>query len=794
MVDGPPSGTACRFQVNWGLLLAGVSLLVAIGLLSGEVRGIPPRFALVLVLLGTAVATVRLLLIRRPRLRAINVLALVATIVAWIGLALVRNPSAHMLLLLSWVAGCSLLADTGGEKVGRPLQGALLAGLVLILLEVVPGIGLLADQSAGWLSAHLGSAWGGACLGASASGLTTWLGFIAFLAGAASLSRRRVLTIAGLLCAAWLVHMLVQGVVVSPLARSLVKDAYFLLCAAAVSVAVLGPRVGVAFRGRWRIAASLAASLLVAGILVALLILPAAWSRRDDDPRDVLLYDHDMLASWETPADRPAGQAFTGAMFGLLPDYLSAYGHTCRIVESVDEEVLLGQDLVIIINPGRSFSDEERGLLLRFVYEGRALLALGDHTDIGGMKGFFDELLEPAGLELNFDSAVSTERDWRGALRVSYPLSTAFADREIPVSIGASVTARPATTNVPLLVGLDAYSDRGDRENVDGAMLGNLRYDRGEAHGGILLAVATSFGRGKIALFGDTSPFQNGSLAIAYGYTDGLVRWLTDGSSAWLEPVRIVLVVLLLVILVWTVRLASEGILLWVLVALLVGGFLVAQAAASALLDPRLPTEGRLGVIDLSGSNTVSQRALDQQGIDALSVGLSRAGYLPVITQQERVAKLLRSGDLLVSLGVTRSVSAKEAEDLLRRVEGGVDLLLGTQWPEAGTLEPIFGRLGIDVGNAPLGRSRPSVEELEAEPQFGSAWPLALSEGWDCLATTHFAETEYCVGAERDLGEGRVIVVGDVGIFTNEALEGRGYYFPENTAFLAFLLDRIGAP
>jgi hypothetical protein len=61
------------------------------------------------------------------------------------------------------------------------------------------------------------------------------------------------------------------------------------------------------------------------------------------------------------------------------------------------------------------------------------------------------------------------------------------------------------------------------------------------------------------------------------------------------------------------------------------------------------------------------------------------------------------------------------------------------------------------------------------------------------LAEVNLKESAFCTAAERSLGQGHAIAVGDVGIFTNGALETKGHYFAENVAFLALLLEELSA-
>lgn len=779
-------------RAKW--LFESVLVLVGLGLISGEIGGLAPGTAhFVTIVLVLFLTLSRVAQVRRgfrgwtPWLRVGWVLVL------WVAVALARSPTLLLALYAAWAAACFVLVPRPSNWAGAAVErGVVAAAVFLLLLRLVPSLSfhltLLAEGISSWLNAL----WSGAGLGASMSGLISlclWSSVLIALRH--SLSRAHMVGVFVLILGAFIVHTIVQGILVSYVARTLTKDIYFVV----VGLAVLLPLAGdsrpascsLRIRGyRWAVPLGL-------GIVMFLLgALPAFQKVEVTEGKDVLFIDHDMLATWQTPADKPPGSAFTGASFGLLPQYTAAYGHRVQIVDQISDVTLHGQDVIVLINPGRSFSVEEQSLVLGFVRQGGGLLAMGDHTDIGGIMQFFNELLAPLGIGLRFDSAVSVRREWTNELYLARPFSDVFGADEVPISIGASVWSQASLFVEPLAIGLAAFSDPGDRFNTDSALLGNLEYDRGERYGEIPLAVTRHYGRGRIALFGDTSAFQNTSLASSNRFLASLLSWLTDGPSGGTAAARLLLALALAVVApVGIGWMASHRSVLMATVAVTVS--VVAALALGAVRHlPDRPGGAPLGIVDLVHNPLVSQRALDPAALDSLVVALARVGYLPILSTHHRPVPP-QAQDLFISVAGTAPFSRREVGELLEAAEQGATLIIGTQWPLVASVRGLFRDVEIDIVNTPLGTTQPMVSGLDSAPEFTSTWPLVISPAWSTLATVEFEGATFVVAAERAIGAGYLVVVGDTGIFTNASLEGRGYYFQENVDYLSLLLRRGGS-
>ncbi|MEN6369923.1 MAG: DUF4350 domain-containing protein, partial [Thermotogota bacterium] len=603
--------------------------LAASGCVSRDVALIPPEIARFVAAVGLAACTAAW--VGRRRRTHTSFPGVVLAVSGVVGVMASPWPALRLAAIAVWVGGMGLALGNNEER--GSLAGPLCAALALAMLDLVPALRLGAGGASAGLSRVLLKPFGGGCFSGASGGLVALFALLIVLAAT---PRRRAKpwqkTIVPLALLAFFVgQLLIQRQISALGARIACSGVSFLLGALAVADYVAVPPVGGPAVPPRRVStallASLAALCIVVPVCVATINGLCDAARR---PQRVLLFDVAMLADYRTPADKPLGQAFTGASFGSLPLYLRAYGHDCSVATAIDPTVASRADVVIVINPGRPFTPNERETLTAFVRGGGGLLALADHTDIGGLMTSFNGLLAPIGLTLNFDSAVPARHEWRGSLAVSYPESVILRDIDVPVSIGASVSGRPwSVGNRPLLLGTDAFSDPGDRSNEQ-AFLGNLAFDPGEAFGDIVLAIERPVGRGRVALFGDTSIFQNLSLASSSGYIDRLVRRLGGGASV--SPALPLASAILGVALLLVCARRSDGgaSLLFVGLAVAVG-MAVADLALVRAAAITLPRQASIGVIDVAHSNLTDRQALVAQGIDALTACVARTGILPIV-------------------------------------------------------------------------------------------------------------------------------------------------------------------
>ncbi len=774
-----------RVQNAWSAATCVVAAFcfLVLALLAGEFGELAPALERLALLLATAGITLIVILLggsRRPSVGG-------ATVLAWGVLAIRPIGGWAIPLYLLWaVFAFRCLSRDAGSHSPRPVHGLIALGAMYVLLSASPELShLLAESSAaltGWVTQPIG----GGALGTSASGLTWLLGCLLALAGGGPYrSRSRVGAVVLILLGLWLAHTAIQSGITLLWMRDLAKTCYIVL-SIPVLLSAFAHRGSSGRQARLRHVVGVGLPAILLAIFV---VGSAAWSTAPGvTPMDVCFLELDMLGSWQTPADTPYGGAFSGASFGLLPKYLEAYGHRTRVVDRVEREAISNTDLVVIINPGRTLETDERDALFAFVKTGGALVVMGDHTNVGGVMDFVNAIVEPVGLGLRFDSAVAARHKWVNALRLAPPLDALYRPEDVQVSIGASVWSRPSLLAAPLLVGEAAFSDPGDPTNTEHALLDNLEHDRGERYGELALAIGRPYGKGRIILFGDTSGFQNVSLADSAPYVASLLEWIADGPPAWSGLCRTLLVAALILSAPIALRALRERGALLIVLALLVATGVAGWTAAARLRLP-LPVDAGFAFVDLSHGQHVSTEPLGGESLDGLIVSLARTGYLPLLVKRGSLPPIGAS-DLYVSVAATSPLGRHEITRLERGIADGARAIVATGWPTADDAWPWLESLGLSIRNIPLGLIRPDALPLESRPQMGAAWPLELSEEWLPVASVTMEGQAFVVGAERPLGLGSLVVLGDIDILLTESLETKGTYVPENLEFVRYLLTR----
>jgi hypothetical protein len=773
-------------------------ILWGVFLLSGEVDGLSPTVAHMLTA-GIAVVFTTIYLYRnRFSNRGITVLLHTGIILgALAGLLAARQFYLQGLCYSVWLAGMALSLPARDDHSNIALgiaRGGVFVALLVAVLAILPAFRLFLDAFSAWLTAHTNELVGGASLGASASGLMVALIFFGFVVvNGVRRNGRRPLTwwILSLEVLLLIHHGLLQGFVTSQLVRAVLKAGYIgagvlLLQGYLVARARNGNEV---WLSHWRKRLSVLFGVSV--LLVTFLIsgFQSFWMSRSSTA-EILLLEHRMQASWETPAGMSPGLAFRGAAFGLLPQYLDAHGHRTEHSAEVTEEVLVDKDLVIVINPGQPFSEYERELLSDFIRQGGALLALGDHTDVGGIMRSLNSLLEPFGIGLRFDSAIPHGGPWEGRLDIEYPFGLRYAVREVPISIGASVWIEPNFLSYPLLTGRGGFSDPGNRANVQEALLGNRSYDRGEWYGDILVAGTRYWGKGKIVVFGDTQAYQNSSMASSYKQLLALVAWMCEGPpvSVLISVTVLGIVILLGLSVILFSRYGHALTLIAVSVAATVG-ISVGTALMGGAISATPLSGDQIAYLDLGYGNVVNYQGLDEEGLSGLIVNLSRNGYLPVWEDAPFASRLDHDVGWVISVAPTRPFSRSDVAALVRFVEEGGTVLLSTSWPYAKAVTSFLRPLGLEIMNVPLG-------QIQSEPsgdipalQFIHAWPLIGTAEWNSLVSVELGGETFTVVAQRALGGGKIVVIGDDKFLLAGHLEGDRFYNEETIGFLNKLLS-----
>jgi hypothetical protein len=526
---------------------------------------------------------------------------------------------------------------------------------------------------------------------------------------------------------------------------------------------------------------------------LAALILPAATSLYGPPAglagKKIVVNEKGFL-NWLRPTHQEYGRLAIG-MYGMLGDFLESLGATLVRTEDFSAKDLDGASAVILIFPNKPWQPGQLERIRQFVEGGGSLLVMGEHTireKDGGAR--FNDALAGTRMRVSFDSAQWAVGGWLNCYEaLAHPVTCGRRDErnDFGVVIGASVDARwPAR---PLILGRWGWSDRGDVGSPR-AMMGNDRLDAGERLGDVCLAAEQSIGRGKVVVFGDTSPLTNGIVIGAHGFVSALMGYVTGPScepSGWRGVVGALAAAGTVVILLirgpaW--RTAAVGL---AAAISLTACTAVTHRANGALPDGRLRTPNNLAYIDTSHLEAFSQEALRDDGVMGLEYTLMRNGFLTLGLGDFRADALQRAA-VLVSVAPARPFSPDERRAVSRFVESGGVFICTAGYDRCGPASALLADFGLRVGvpGAPAAEPKPlghfkspyvNVQGRMHYVRFHAAWPVAADDAApDGRRLTPAQVIAYGAGDVpvillRPWGRGKVVLIGDTCFAMNKNLE-----------------------
>jgi hypothetical protein len=463
-----------------------------------------------------------------------------------------------------------------------------------------------------------------------------------------------------------------------------------------------------------------------------------------------------------------------------------------RYTDAIEPADLAGTQILVLINSPKEWKDPDRRVVLDFVARGGSLLVLGDHTDVFGLMRGFNTLLGPLGIKLRFDSAYKARASWRGCQAAAPDLVAWGWEEENPgVAVGASLELSSHAR--PLLVGRYAFSDAGIRENVMGSLLGNYHYDPGEQLGDVVLVATTTYGRGRIVVWGDTSAFQGG-LSTSYRKVVGpMLAWLSR-PAAWTEmpAVRIAAAIGLLAIVLWCwIVAATPKQIAWISASLLVG-----MLAPWALSWPTLYARPRVDrdafLIDRSHFEATAHYEAKVNPIGPLYTNLFRSGFRVLDTDTWDSNAINRARGIAF-VAPQKSFSRREVDELLGAEREGAVVILATGQPDSAGARPLLDAHGLALVPRPLGTVTPaeptaSRREREQQPRFIDAWPIVAADGRD-PETLAAVEVIYRHGDDvvvlfHRVGKGGLLLISDTRFFSDMNVEDMSGYWLGNLALI----------
>lgn len=246
----------------------------------------------------------------------------------------------------------------------------------------------------------------------------------------------------------------------------------------------------------------------------------------------VLLDERYSRWEWsEKPLDTRLFGVQTVYSYYNLVETLKRYYPTRRNFEDITDETLKDVSVLILKTPTTPYPAEAREAIHRFVARGGGLWLVGDHTDVFGMDSYLNLILERYGASFRKDAVIdpSSMRQIFQVESGAHPIV-----RRLPLflmytgdSLQAPWFSRDILRNRRLL------RDRSDMGT--NTFFGDFSTNLEEPIGPVTQALALESGRGRVAVWSDSTLFSNFAIFLP-GKMDlalGMVDWLNRENSAF---------------------------------------------------------------------------------------------------------------------------------------------------------------------------------------------------------------------------------------------------------------------
>jgi len=452
--------------------------------------------------------------------------------------------------------------------------------------------------------------------------------------------------------------------------------------------------------------------------------------------------------------------------------YLQSIGYEARILdEPLTPQILKDYSILILETPERNLSILEEKAVLEFVKGGGGLFMLGDHTNLQDCYLNLNPILSSLGLHLNFDYSMLWEPHFPSLAGIDSSEETA----------GATLSINRSDALVFYSLKYTTWADQGNWSGE--GLMGDMLPEKGEHFGVLPICAAVSYGRGRAVAIANSDCLSGPNLLYNYRFVDRIFGYLNYENSflrsGWTRAL------LLLAILYGIFRMRLRALEPWSYSLSLVFIVLIVQSALPAGPDP-----SEMIAMDLGHANIEGYGPPHQYKNVFFAIFAQHYGFNPVLISG--IPAELEEYRAYVSMGPTGSFSPQETEALKSYVQKGGTLLVFDGYhtemqedPSAEASNSLLEALGLVLGSSLLGEMtyfnqtawgfplaymvNPVIQARPADhPLMNGTGVLTLYsavevEGGKPLA--YYGETP--VMATKEIGLGRVIVVGDHTVFRN---------------------------
>ncbi|MBN1588918.1 MAG: hypothetical protein JW888_05335 [Pirellulales bacterium] len=293
-------------------------------------------------------------------------------------------------------------------------------------------------------------------------------------------------------------------------------------------------------------------------LLVVATGLLSAWPPSGGDLSDktVLAYRGGYV-DWNVPTHDALGPDQTG-VYGLLPSLvadLAGHWALSAALANEDDELsqdeLDGADVLLVIQPLRSWPEDRLKRVEEFVRRGGSLLVAAGpmvEAELDGRANAqtapqatdetpalvhdvrpVSQLLGPTGMAVRHDVALSATEFWTGAISGStHPAVFGLSDRTLGLSLRESSTIAMGWPARPILIGRWGWSQPGN----DVLYNGHAAIETGQQWGDLVLAAERPLGRGTVVALADPWCLTNLGLADGHELASRLLVYLANRPSS----------------------------------------------------------------------------------------------------------------------------------------------------------------------------------------------------------------------------------------------------------------------
>ncbi len=296
------------------------------------------------------------------------------------------------------------------------------------------------------------------------------------------------------------------------------------------------PRAGTAPAPARNARVPLAAALPALGLLFLGAFWEPAGAPKSGDV--VINTFHTEWSRTDRPYDRDWYGADSGYNYACLKRWFGVFANVREVKHRLTAADLENASVLMVYLPNVPLSDEEQRLIVEFVRRGGGLLIIGDHTNVFGSTSHLNPICLPFGFYFRDDVLFDLDADFFQL--IDLPRWTSAFTHGMTF-----FKFRGPTSLAPTSLFTRVVMDVGHAKSLRAIYSVNNFYPPPHDHprmktGRFAVAVASHFGRGRVAAFADSTIFSNFEIFYPgkYEFLLNLLNWLNHRDGAFTALAR----------------------------------------------------------------------------------------------------------------------------------------------------------------------------------------------------------------------------------------------------------------